>query len=463
MILDDIVAKTKLRVAEEKAAESIESVKNRALGTHSKLPAFAFENALRGEDIGFICEVKKASPSKGLIAPDFPYEQIAIEYERSGAACISCLTEPYFFQGSDEYLKAIKRRVNIPVIRKDFVIDEYQIYQAKAMDADAVLLICAILDDQQLKDYLALAKSLGLSALVETHDEEEMRRALASGATLIGVNNRNLKDFTVDINNSTRLRAMVPPEITFVAESGIKTGSDIKVLKEAGVNGVLIGETLMRSPEKTKMLGELGGAKVKICGLTRLEDIDAVNYAKPDYIGFVFANTRRKVEDRQAQILRARLMNPIKAVGVFVNEPISHIVQLVKNEIIDLVQIHGDESEDYIECLMDKVDIPVIKGIRVTGKSEISYAMACETDMVLLDAYRQEMYGGTGEEFDHNLIPGNFRKYFLAGGITPENVRGVIKEYHPYCVDVSSGVETNGLKDRDKIIRLVEEVRASYE
>ncbi len=218
--------------------------------------SFPFARTLAQEGISFICEVKKASPSKGLIAPDFPYLEIAKDYEKAGASAISCLTEPFYFQGQDQYLREIAQTVQIPVLRKDFTVDEYMIYQAKTLGASAVLLICAILDDGQLSAYGQLATELGLSALVEAHDEEEVERALRADAKIVGVNNRDLRTFKVDINNSLRLRRLVPPEILFVSESGIRTAEDIRNLRENGTDAVLIGETLMRSKEKERLLKE---------------------------------------------------------------------------------------------------------------------------------------------------------------------------------------------------------------
>lgn len=220
---------------------------------------FPFEQALRREDIGFICECKKASPSKGLIAEAFPYVEIAKAYEQAGAACISVLTEPKWFLGKDAYLQEITAAVKTPCIRKDFTVDEYMIYEAKTLGASAVLLICSLLDTDTLRRYIQICDSLGLSALVEAHDEREIESALESGARIIGVNNRNLKDFTVDVHNSERLRQLVPRDVLFIAESGIRTHEDIEVLRQAGVNGVLIGETLMRAPDKKAMLDELRG------------------------------------------------------------------------------------------------------------------------------------------------------------------------------------------------------------
>lgn len=256
-ILDTIAAHARERVEAAKQKESLESVKQRA----EALPKgdFPFEKALAAKGMSFICECKKASPSKGLIAPDFPYVQIAKEYEAAGASCISVLTEPKWFLGSDQYLQEITAAVKTPCIRKDFTVDEYMIYEAKILGASAVLLICAILPENTIREYIHICDSLGLSALVEAHDEEEIAMAIRAGARMIGINNRNLKDFTVDINNSRRLRALVPEEILFVAESGIKTHEDIAFLEENKVNAVLIGETLMRAPDKKQMLDELRG------------------------------------------------------------------------------------------------------------------------------------------------------------------------------------------------------------
>ena len=258
MILDEIAADTRKRVAVEKEQISLEEMKRQA-EVMSADTGFPFEQALRAEGIQFICEVKKASPSKGVIAEEFPYLDIAKDYERAGAAAISVLTEPHYFNGSNAYLKEIAEAVKIPVLRKDFTVDPYMIYQAKVLGADAVLLICAILSDEELSEYHKIADSLGLSALVEAHDEAEVSRALACGARIIGVNNRDLRDFKVDITNSVRLRKLVPEEIVFVSESGMKTPEDIAVLCGNGTDAVLIGEVLMRSADKKEALEKLRG------------------------------------------------------------------------------------------------------------------------------------------------------------------------------------------------------------
>ncbi|MCM1545295.1 MAG: indole-3-glycerol phosphate synthase TrpC [Ruminococcus sp.] len=257
-ILETIADYAKIRVSEKQKLVSPDEIKRQALAMNCET-GFPFEQALRKSEMTFICECKKASPSKGVIAEDFPYLEIAKDYEKAGAGAISVLTEPKWFMGSDEYLKEIAENVSIPCLRKDFTVDEYMIYEAKTLGASAVLLICSLLDSDTMKRYIEICSTLGLSALVEAHDEKEIEAALSAGARIIGVNNRNLKDFTVDIGNSQRLRTLVPNDVMFIAESGIKTANDIRTLKEANVNGVLIGETLMRSNNKKAMLDALRG------------------------------------------------------------------------------------------------------------------------------------------------------------------------------------------------------------
>ena len=257
-ILDQLAEHARTRTEQAKKSIPLSTIKEQALSMPKG--TFAFENALKKPGISFICECKKASPSKGLIAPDFPYLQIAKEYEDAGAVCISVLTEPKWFLGSDVILKEIAKKVVVPCLRKDFTVDEYMIYEAKLMGAQAVLLICSILPTETIREYIKICDSLGISALVEAHNEEEVKSAVDAGARIIGVNNRNLKDFTVDTENSRRLRELVPSDILFVAESGVKTAEDIETLREIGVDAVLIGETLMRATDKKAKLRELRGA-----------------------------------------------------------------------------------------------------------------------------------------------------------------------------------------------------------
>lgn len=261
-ILDKICETTKERIEKEKQKISLIEVRKNAerIKNIEKEKYFNFEKAIgKKEKINFICEIKKASPSKGIIAEDFDYIEIAKDYQKAGADAISCLTEPHYFLGADEYLKAVKETVNIPVLRKDFIIDEYMIYKSKNIKADAILLIAAVLDKYKLKDYFDIANDLGLSSLFEIHNEEELEKILNLNPRIIGVNNRDLKTFEVDINNSIRLRKLIPNNIIFVSESGIKCREDIKTLEENKTSAVLIGESLMTKKDKEKEIKKLRG------------------------------------------------------------------------------------------------------------------------------------------------------------------------------------------------------------
>ena len=258
-ILLEIVERTKVRVEARKKTLPPEEVME--IARSGIIAGFPFEEALKSNDIALICEIKKASPSKGVIAGDFPYVEIARTYESAGAAAISVLTEPNYFKGDDRYLREIADIVSIPLLRKDFTIDSYMIYEAKILGASAVLLICSILSSDTLAEYIAVAHSLGLSALVETHDEDEVEMALGAGARIIGVNNRNLKTFEVDISLSERLRKIVPPGILFVSESGIQSPEDVSKLRKIGANAALVGETIMRSADKRSEIVRLRGTK----------------------------------------------------------------------------------------------------------------------------------------------------------------------------------------------------------
>jgi len=259
-ILQEIAERTNERVAVQKKKQPLEQIIELAQAACSNI--FPFEDALKTDDIAFICEIKKASPSKGIIAEDFPYVQIAKEYEAAGAAAVSVLTEPFYFKGHDNYLREIANQVSIPLLRKDFTVDSYMIYEAKLLGASAILLICTLLDFDTLAEYIAIAHSIGLSALVETHNEDEVDMALKAGARIIGVNNRNLKTFEVDMALSERLKKIVPSNIIFVSESGIKTPNDVAKLRDIGANAVLIGETIMRSNDKYNEILRLRGDNI---------------------------------------------------------------------------------------------------------------------------------------------------------------------------------------------------------
>lgn len=479
MILDKIIEATKIRIAQEKQVESPEPVKAEALA----LPAdtgFPFEAALRQQDFNFICEVKKASPSKGIIAEHFPYLDIAKEYEVAGAAAISVLTEPDFFKGDKKYLQEIASTVKIPVLRKDFIIDEYQIYQAKVWGASAILLICACLDVPTLTKFRELADSLGLSSLVEAHDEHEVQMAIDCGARIIGVNNRNLKDFTVDVQNSVRLRNLVQDDVIFVSESGLETPEDIQVLRDNNIGVALMGETFMRSPNKVEKLAYLYSStyytpKVKMCGISKVETIPAVVEAKPDYMGLVFAPSKRQVTVDQAKTLVEELHkqytkrynngaeqsnnDEIKTVGVFVNETLDNLVSIATETNLDVVQLHGDEDEAFIQSLKERTNVEVWKAVQIRSAADAEAWIDSRADMLLFDAYHKDERGGTGEVFDWSCLDEFERPFMLAGGIDSTNVARAIRTVRPYGIDISSGIETDGVKDDEKITAFTKLVR----
>ena len=471
MILDKIIEATKIRVAQEKQVESPEAIKAAAL-TLPSATGFPFEAALRQQDFNFICEVKKASPSKGIIAEHFPYLDIAKEYEVAGAAAISVLTEPDFFKGDKKYLQEIASTVKIPVLRKDFIIDEYQIYQAKVWGASAILLICACLDVPMLTKFRELADSLGLSSLVEAHDEHEVQMAIDCGARIIGVNNRNLKDFTVDVQNSVRLRNLVQDDVIFVSESGLETPEDIQVLRDNNIGVALMGETFMRSPNKVEKLAYLYGPtyytpKVKMCGISKVETIPAVVEAKPDYMGLVFAPSKRQVTVDQAKTLVEELHkqytkrynngaeqsndDEIKTVGVFVNETLDNLVTIATEVNLDVVQLHGDEDEAFIQSLKERTNVEVWKAVQIRSAADAEAWIDSSADMLLFDAYHKDERGGTGEVFDWSCLDVFERPFMLAGGIDSTNVARAIRTVRPYGIDISSGIETDGVKDDEKI------------
>ena len=513
MILDKIVAATERRVKEAKEKLSLSELQQQV----ERMPItkdFPFERALQELDFNFICEVKKASPSKGIIAEDFPYLDIAKDYEMAGAAAISVLTEPDFFLGSPQYLQEIAATVHIPVLRKDFIIDEYQIYEAKLWGASAILLIAAILDDETMSRFHKIADSLGLSCLVEAHDETEVLRAAKMGARIIGVNNRNLKDFTVDVNNSIRLRSLVDDSVIFVSESGLDTAADIQRLRDNKIHAALMGESFMRSIDKVTKLSELYGSvrtkrfihtstergvlgteeifnieepsaptvdestqssyevKVKFCGISQEDTIPVLGEARPDYVGFVFAPSKRQVTIEQAHSIVRSLQGSLQTtsddkgiswVGVFVNETIPNVIEVAKTVPLSVVQLHGDEDLAYIESLRNHLQeeqlesVQIWKAIQVQSKEDIVQWEQVPIDGLVVDAYSKEERGGTGKTIDWSLLDDVNVPYYLAGGIGLHNVARAIRRLQPYGLDMSSSLETNGQKD-DTTIRTMSQL-----
>ena len=362
-------------------------------------------------------------------------------------------------------MQEIANTVKIPVLRKDFIIDEYQIYQAKLWGASAILLICACLDVPTLTKFRELADSLGLSSLVEAHDEHEVQMAIDCGARIIGVNNRNLKDFTVDVQNSVRLRNLVQDDVIFVSESGLETPEDIQVLRDNNIGVALMGETFMRSPNKVEKLAYLYGPtyytpKIKMCGISKVETIPAIVDAKPDYMGLVFAPSKRQVTVEQAKTLVEELhkqyavrynSETIKIVGVFVNETIENLLKIAEEVKLDVIQLHGDEDESFIQILKEKSNVEVWKAVQVRSAADAEKWIDSSADMLLFDAYHKDERGGTGEVFDWSSLDEFERPFMLAGGIDSTNVARAIRTVRPYGLDISSGIETNGVKDDEKM------------
>ena len=375
------------------------------------------------------------------------------------------MTEPDFFKGDKKYLQEIASTVKIPVLRKDFIIDEYQIYQAKVWGASAILLICACLDVSTLTKFRELADSLGLSSLVEAHDEKEVQMAIDCGARIIGVNNRNLKDFTVDVQNSVRLRNLVQDDVIFVSESGLETPEDIQVLRDNNIGVALMGETFMRSPNKVEKLAYLYGPtyytpKVKMCGISKVETIPAIIDAKPDYMGLVFAPSKRQVTVEQAKTLVEELhkqytvrynSETIKTVGVFVNETVENLLKIAEEVKLDVIQLHGDEDESFIQILKEQSNVEVWKAVQVRSAADAEKWIDSSADMLLFDAYHKDERGGTGEVFDWSSLDEFERPFMLAGGIDSTNVARAIRTVRPYGIDISSGIETNSVKDNEKM------------
>jgi indole-3-glycerol phosphate synthase/phosphoribosylanthranilate isomerase len=495
-ILDRIVAATQHDLAERRARIPLAALRVQAAAAPDPRP---FAVALRpeiGAPARLIAEVKRASPSKGLLAETFDPVAQARAYEAGGAAAMSVLTEPHFFQGSLVHLRDVRAAVGIPLLRKDFLVDPYQVYEARAAGADAVLLICALLNDTQLTELLALTRELGMEALVEAHSADEARRAVAAGASIIGVNSRDLRTFAVDTEIVRHLRPLVPQDRVFVAESGITDALGAAHARAWGADAILVGEALMRAADPQAKASELATAPggplaaffaqaerpfVKICGLTTPEQGAHVARLGADAFGLVFAPSRRRVTSEQArEIVEALTPRPPAplvrggpspragkgesvplAVGVFVNEPIASIEHLVEVVGLDAVQLSGDEMPEACVEVAAATHLPVVKSLRLRTSEDLdpldAYVQAGA--IPLLDTPASDgSYGGTGQTGNWELARQAAARWpvILSGGLTPENVADALAAVVPRGVDVSSGVETSGTKDPEKIGAFVE-------
>ena len=452
MILDRIIEDKKKRL--EELQLNIDELKRRC---ETVPPSKDFYSALKEGGISIIGEIKRASPSKGIIREDFPHLELAMEYEGAVEA-VSILTEEDHFKGSIGYLEDIAQRIDTPLLCKDFIFTREQVYLARSKGASSILLIVRILEQKLLKTLLECARSLGMEPLVETHTEEEVKRALEAGARIIGINNRDLSNFTVDIGRSIKLSKDIPEGIAVVAESGIKERSDIVALEKAGIDAVLVGETLMRSSNLVESVRRLRGesTQVKVCGIKSSQEADILNKVKPHYTGFVFAPSKRQVDRETAKGLREGLHPSIKTVGVFVDEEYEEILATARYCSLDVIQLHGRESTDLCRRLKELEEFKVWKalpGETITDDIIANYSRV--TDSLLFDS----LTPGGGKTFNWEMVRDIHGDIILAGGLKFYNVGEAIQRVNPSIVDVSSGVEGNEGKDYSKILKFMEEVR----
>ena len=472
MFLERIVTQTRIDLEQRKRECPLEEIQRLAT---VQPPARDLLPALRqSAKVGLIAEVKRASPSKGLLAPHLDPVELARTYEANGAAAISVLTEPHFFLGSLDYLKAIKQAVSVTVLRKDFIIDEYQVYEARAWGADAILLICAILDDTQLCHLLKVAHEQRMHCLVEVHSREEAQRAVAAGARIIGVNSRNLVTFEMNPYLIRELRQLIPADRVVVAESGIHIAADARRLARYDVQAMLVGESLVVSNNiPIQMHSLLKGAnesvQVKICGLRTPEALSAAVNTGADMLGFVFyepshryirpQEVRALLETNRAFAASAQHgQTAPDLVGVFVNKEAEFINDIAEQVGLNFVQLHGAESPEFCH----RINRPTIKALQLGSMDDINLVEAFRDAAwrILLDT-PTPTWGGTGKTHDWRIAHTVAQEIpiLLAGGLTPENVTEAIIQILPWGVDVSSGVETNKQKDVAKIRIFLENVR----
>lgn len=465
-ILEQIVARTRSDLQQRTRELPLSEMQERARRQPPPRDALA---ALRAHhSVHVIAEVKRASPSKGLLAPDFDPVGLARTYEAGGASLISVLTEPHFFLGAPAYLTAIKRSVGLPVLCKDFIFDEYQVYEARYWGADLILLICALLENEDLQRLLALTHQLGMHALVETHSAAEVSRAVALGAQIIGVNSRDLQTFEMHPGLLRNLRRLIPADRVLVAESGIHNAADARRLARYDIQAMLVGEALVTSGDPPGQLARLlhganASIQAKICGLRTAGQIQTAVAAGADLFGLVFyPPSHRTVTVDQAHDLVQSLgeLRPrVEAVGLFVNEEADVINRTALEADLDVIQLHGDESPEFCQL----IHRPVIKAIPMHDASDFGKLQAYRdsTWRLLLDTPTPGR-GGSGLTHDWSLARAcaHGRQVFLAGGLHPCNVAEAILQVRPWGVDVSSGVETERTKDEQKIRAFLQEVRA---
>jgi indole-3-glycerol phosphate synthase / phosphoribosylanthranilate isomerase len=467
MFLDRIISQTRIDLDQRKLKVPYEEQQRLAFAQST--PRDFLQSLMVPSNIGLIAEVKRASPSKGIFAPEFDPVELAQIYATNGAAAISVLTEPYFFLGSFDYLAAIKQVVHVPVLCKDFIIDEYQVYEARAWGADAILLICDLLDQVQLQRLLEVARDLNMHCLVEVHNSEEVQKAISSGARIIGINSRDLKSFKILPNLIRELRPSIPKDTVVVAESGIHTITDARRVARYDVNAMLVGESLVTSSDipaqiRTLLKAANENVQVKICGLSTTDQILTARNVGVDLLGLMFyEQSPRYIRPQAAQeLLKTYEDGQISPdiVGIFVNKEADYINDVAEQIGLHFVQLHGDESPEF--CT--HIHRPIIKALRLNKKSypHLTETYSHTAWRILLDTPTLK-WGGTGETHDWVVARSIAQQtpLFLAGGLTPANVGEAIQQVHPWGVDVSSGVETHGKKDIKKIQAFVENARHS--
>jgi indole-3-glycerol phosphate synthase/phosphoribosylanthranilate isomerase/anthranilate synthase/indole-3-glycerol phosphate synthase/phosphoribosylanthranilate isomerase len=468
-ILNEIFTHKRGELAKRKAQHPLAAIQAEAARA---VPPRDFVTGLHSSRArpALIAEVKRASPSRGLLVPNFDPPRIAETYQQNGAAAISVLTDEHFFQGHLDYLRAIREKVDLPLLRKDFIFDPYQVYEARAAGADAILLIVAMLDDKELRTLYNLTDDLNMTSLVEVHDEADLRRAMTLQPRLIGINNRDLKTFTVDLGTTEKLKPFVPPGTALVAESGIHTTQDVDRLTQLGVDAILVGESLVTAPDMAAQVHILTRpyTRTKICGITTLQDALAAVDAGADMLGFNFyPKSKRYIPPEKCVRIVSSLAQytaRIQLVGVFVNATQSEIEAIGDDCHLDIVQLSGDEPLEFLQA----IDIPAFKAIRPTSLAKaqtdaVRFAQATLPSL-LVDAYQPGEYGGTGHTGDWPLARTLAEQgpIMLAGGLVPENVAQAIAQVRPWGVDVASGVESSpGKKDVAKMAAFIQAARES--
>jgi indole-3-glycerol phosphate synthase/phosphoribosylanthranilate isomerase len=476
--LTKIIAAKRERLTATRAETTLEDIRALAREVRAAAKPNRLTKTLRdASKTNIIAEFKRRSPSKGDINAQADAVAVVEAYESAGAAAVSVLTEEDFFGGSLSDLREIRAASMLPLLRKDFVFDEYQIYEAAAAGADALLLIVAALDDETLSALrMIIEDELGMDALVEVHDEGELDRALKCGAKLIGVNNRNLHTFEVSLSTSERLARAASEDLILISESGL-TAEDVPGLRALGYKGFLVGETLMRANapyEELRRFIEAGSetkslsVKVKICGITSVEDAIAAIEAGTDMLGLnFFPPSPRFIENERAREIvdAARSASEVAIIGVFVNEQSETILSIAKDLKLDGIQLHGDETADFCAQLKRSFHGQLIKAVPGSAALVLDSLKEYPVNSIMIDAFDPALRGGTGHTADWSIAREATEKLpdvILAGGLSPENVGEAIASVQPNAVDACSSLEISaGKKDFKRMREFVNAVRAS--